>query len=239
MFRNVLQPDRQGLIVVFHSPCNPTFSYQVDGGKVTYIGQGDQHDAKFDYLEASTSLFENPVFQTFNKTYSGVPLKDDFCPYTLKIYPSQVTQDFYRTNKPITLTLVSALLWAFSSSIFLVYDVLVQRRQRRSDRKAKKSDAIVTSLFPSNVHQRLFAEGESDMMVLEAPSKKRLRSFLSTGNAEEDEQANDEDNAFVIYKRKPIADFFSDVTIMFADLCSFTAWSSTRQPSDVFMVRFC
>ena len=33
---------------------------------------------------------------------------------------------------------------------------------------------------------------------------------------------------------KPIADLFPETTIMFADISGFTAWSSTREPSQVF-----
>jgi class 3 adenylate cyclase len=33
---------------------------------------------------------------------------------------------------------------------------------------------------------------------------------------------------------KPIADLFPDTTIMFADIAGFTAWSSVREPSQVF-----
>lgn len=33
---------------------------------------------------------------------------------------------------------------------------------------------------------------------------------------------------------KPIAELFLDTTILFADIVGFTAWSSTREPSQVF-----
>jgi class 3 adenylate cyclase len=37
-----------------------------------------------------------------------------------------------------------------------------------------------------------------------------------------------------MYKTKPIADLFPETTILFADISGFTAWSSTREPTQVF-----
>ena len=34
----------------------------------------------------------------------------------------------------------------------------------------------------------------------------------------------------------PIADLFPDTTVMFADIVGFTAWSSMREPSQVFQL---
>jgi hypothetical protein len=35
---------------------------------------------------------------------------------------------------------------------------------------------------------------------------------------------------------KPIADLFKDCTVLFADIAGFTAWSSVREPSQVFVL---
>ena len=37
-------------------------------------------------------------------------------------------------------------------------------------------------------------------------------------------------------KSKPIADLFPEVTVMFADIAGFTAWSSAREPFQVFQL---
>jgi class 3 adenylate cyclase len=37
-----------------------------------------------------------------------------------------------------------------------------------------------------------------------------------------------------IFKSDPIAEFFTDTTIIFADIVGFTAWSSVREPKQVF-----
>jgi len=59
-----------------------------------------------------------------------------------------------------------------------------------------------------------------------------MRNFLSENSYAEEENLisgdieGDDD--------QPIADLFPDTTIMFADIAGFTAWSSTREPSQVF-----
>ena len=38
----------------------------------------------------------------------------------------------------------------------------------------------------------------------------------------------------VLFEGKPIADLFTETTVIFADIAGFTAWSSVREPSQVF-----
>jgi class 3 adenylate cyclase len=107
----------------------------------------------------------------------------------------------------------------FAVLMFLVYDRLVERRQAIVLKSANQSSAIVSSLFPKNVTDRLLN------MVLESNSrtmtaKTRLKSFL---NDFEDNQG-----------LQPIADLFPETTVLFADIAGFTAWSSTRDPTHVF-----
>lgn len=41
-------------------------------------------------------------------------------------------------------------------------------------------------------------------------------------------------NPDVIFNSKPIADLFTATTVLFADISGFTAWSSVREPAQVF-----
>ena len=59
-------------------------------------------------------------------------------------------------------------------------------------------------------------------MTLVAP-KSRIRSFLNAGS----DEANDD---------QPLADLFPNCTVCFADISGFTAWSSTREPAQVFLL---
>ena len=57
------------------------------------------------------------------------------------------------------------------------------------------------------------------------PTKNRLRSFLGDGKAI-DPLSNDGSS--------PIADLFPETTVLFSDISGFTAWSSVREPRQVF-----
>jgi class 3 adenylate cyclase len=42
------------------------------------------------------------------------------------------------------------------------------------------------------------------------------------------------DQRSIIQKTKPIADLFPNATVIFGDIVGFTAWSSVREPTQVF-----
>jgi class 3 adenylate cyclase len=108
---------------------------------------------------------------------------------------------------------------AFAVLMFLVYDRLVERRQAIVLKSANQSSAIVSSLFPRNVTDRLLDIG-SDSNKTSFTAKIRLKSFLN------DFQDNE--------GLQPIADLFPETTVLFADIAGFTAWSSARDPTHVF-----
>jgi class 3 adenylate cyclase len=98
---------------------------------------------------------------------------------------------------------------------------------------ALRTNAIVSSLFPSNVRDRILKDAEEQVereMNTKSSfvhAKHRLKSFLE----DEPDDARKSTDAF---STKPIADLFPETTLMFADLVGFTAWSSVREPSQVF-----
>jgi hypothetical protein len=100
----------------------------------------------------------------------------------------------------------------------------VERRQKRVLRSAAQSSAIVSSLFPSNVRDRLYATQERPKEAAFMEKKQKLRHYLAGMNVEMNETVEDSDE--YAYGSKPIADLFPQTTIMFADIAGFTAWSS-------------
>ena len=120
---------------------------------------------------------------------------------------------------------------------FFVYDIFVQKRNRKVVAVAAKTNEIVASLFPEAVRGRLFEDsnkkGSSKKNKTSAGANENddtmIKKFLSGG--ELDEQVYEEED--FMYKSRPIADLYPETTIMFADIAGFTAWSSTRDPAQV------
>ena len=223
-FRKILPPNVAGIHVVLENACDGFFTYDIRGDEAYVVGYGDHHEARFDDMK-KTGNFSTDVLK--DGTVDGVPVNQQGCPYTVHVYPSTEYYNDHITNQPVIITFAVAMVFVFTTLMFLVYDRLVERRQRLVLAKATQSTAIVSSLFPKNVRDRLLQtdieKGKSGNTLPLAPNH-RLKTFLN-GNDNENETG-----------AAPIADLFPNCTVFFADIAGFTAWSSTRDPAQVFIL---
>jgi class 3 adenylate cyclase len=218
-FKEILPPNVHGLVLVLDNGCDGTFTYRIDGLEVESIGFGDHHRKRFDDMERSTSLRQGLQIAAGTRLGLRLDYGDSECQYDLRVYPSLQFYDEFNTNTPILMTVAVALVFLFTALMFLVYDRLVERRQSLVLRKAEQSNAIVSSLFPKNVRDRMMQENSNEMA-----QNNRLKSFLKGDSKDEDKDL------------QPIADLFPHCTVLFADISGFTAWSSTREPAQVFIL---
>lgn len=223
--KDILPKGSDGVVIVFENPCNPTFTYQINGPSVVYLGTGDHHDSEYDHLEHSSALHDLRKFAIKESSYSGIPIADNVCPYTIRVFPSDTMKNHFVTDTPILLSVSAGALLLIFALIFFIYDKWVQRRQDIVTNDAAKSAAIVSSMFPKEIQQRMMEEQETANQNAFMSRNKRLKTFLNDGT---------EDSLGMA--ARPIADLFPHTTVIFADISGFTAWSSTRDPSQVFML---
>jgi class 3 adenylate cyclase len=225
-FVNILPENTNGIIVVLENTCDQKYTYQVNGPSVEYIGPGDQHDSVYDKFKMSTE--EGAYLQSDDDRKRDI---NGSCLYRIHVYPSADFESSFVTDKPAIYTAVLVLVFLFTSAVFLAYDCYVERRQRVVMDTAIASSAIVSSLFPKVVRDRLY-KGETKNESSghgKMAQKSILQNFMSDGRG--DRQITEVQQA-----SKPIADLFQDCTVLFADISGFTAWSSAREPSDVFVL---
>lgn len=102
----------------------------------------------------------------------GMKLNQDICAYKLSVYPSKELEDEYITWLPVLVTLAIAAVFVVTAIVFLIFNQYVEHRQAMVMNQAVKSTALVTSLFPEAVRDRLM---DGDFVS----GKSRLKSFLN------------------------------------------------------------
>jgi Adenylate and Guanylate cyclase catalytic domain len=216
---NVLSPGSNGVIIVVDSDCRDSFTYQIDGPEVTYLGVLDHHDTSYDDFVISTKVVDLHQYSFQQNVYTGAPQDTEFCQYSLRLYPSDDLKSEYTTNNALTFMLVTLVSFALLAIIFVTYDFKVERRQKKVLSSAVRSSEIVSSLFPTSVQDQLYPTV--------AENDKRSVPFWSSNEKHPEPTAKE-------IVEGPIAKLYPDTTVMFADIKGFTQWSASREPTDVF-----
>jgi signal transduction histidine kinase len=121
-----------GIFCVLENDYNQTLTYRVDGNEATFLGPGDLHDSKYDYLEYSEDVNEKlqELATIDRQSYRAVSVSTDFGRYRLRVYPTSETVAEYTTNEPIIYSVLIVCAFLFTSTVFLIYSILVERRQK-------------------------------------------------------------------------------------------------------------
>lgn len=217
VLRDVLPDDTNGIVCILKNNMGQTFSYEINGHEARYLGERDFHDRIYDKMFAHVSL----ALHT-HPNYTSTP---GHAQYELYIYPSATFELKYNTGSPELLAAIISVTFILVAGLFFVYDVIVQRRTDNLVSTAAQSNAIVSSIFPEHMMKRMMKENEQN----QAGGSGRRRSLKVFLNNENTKTFGMEDAS-----KKPLADLFLDTTVLMGDICGFTAWSSTREPFQVF-----
>lgn len=153
LIKNILPTSTDGVVVVFTNPCNPSFTYQVDGPHTKFLGRGDLHDTEYDDMAVCSKLFNLEGFRINDSRYTGPMLDKDFCPFSMHVYPSDEMKDAFVSVHPVSFAAGTAFIFIFTSIVFLIYDRSVERRQRKVVCTATLS-ATTAALLEEKVRER-------------------------------------------------------------------------------------
>eukprot|EP00980_Cylindrotheca_fusiformis_P027058 scaffold18572_cov129-Cylindrotheca_fusiformis.AAC.1 len=233
-FKRILTDGEFGTIVVVQSSCpnlrivdieqvggaaSSIVSYRIDGQNVEYLGDSDMHNPKYDDME------DGDIFVDLGIDESHLP--EDTCipTLTLHVYPSEDLEQSFQTPNVIIYTAVVVVIFIFTSLVFLLYDYFVRRRQMKVMERIVRQDKIVSNVFPTAIRDRLYK------------SQEKLKRDKIHRDIEQDFHESFQDLDFEggsnIYGSAPLADLFPSITVVFADIAGFTAWSSAREPGQL------
>jgi class 3 adenylate cyclase len=181
----------------------------------------------------------------------------------MSIYPSDTYWERYDSSRTIVFTVIIACVFLLTATVFLIYVHYVQRHQNKVTAAAVRTSAIVSSLFPENIRDRILKDAEDQAQrELDKNEPRNLLSHRRQSKSLSDFFDGEPESQTNGLDTKPIADLFPETTIMFADLVGacqgfcceclfvaklvfsntppsasptgFTAWSSVREPCQVF-----
>jgi class 3 adenylate cyclase len=136
------------------------------------------------------------------------------------------------TSNIIIVAVAAAAAFLVMGLTFYMYDRFVRMRNNKIVYAAARSNAIISSLFPKLVMDRLFAErDEKNARKDQKEQKTDFHSVMGSNMKELKDDRKDSD-----CKERPLADLYPETTILFADIVGFTAWSSVREPCQVFVL---
>lgn len=231
--------------------------------KAHFLGEGDLHDKKWDHMKKSSSvhhvyasgggveiaghhllrrLEEMGEGHTTHSTDNEENNDGVHIDYYIHIYPSDDFQACYLTNQPKIFSVAVSMVFLVTAFSFIVYDFLVERRQKKLLHDAERSGKVVASLFPAMVRDRLFdhtvnkdEERTTAKRSNFASSALKNSKFMVSHHNSQQSQSGDSES-YISGSSPPIADLYNNTTVLFADIAGFTAWSSEREPTQVFQL---
>ena len=215
-----LLPEQTELVhLVLDNNCGYTFTYKIRGATAILMGINEEvHETQFRNKMVSLNLISQPIVTSgaAGNATGGT------CEYTVRIYPTREMKKRYESSRPEHFSIIIAAIFLFVGVVFLIFVRFVQDRQEMVMATAIRTSAIVSSLFPANVRERIMKDAENQgrldagknrgLLRLRAGEisdpKSKLEMFLGEGEKETDGGfAEDGHDAFA---SKPIADLFPE-----------------------------
>jgi len=230
------------VVVVVDDQCGKVFTLLVKGSGSTFLGPNDLHDPNYDDMEYLIEFAKFAGYTGSSHEHDGNSKSGDYeltseelfadtanghCRFLLRVYPSTVLEESFSTNKSVVYTIVVAAFLFVVLAILITYDCMVIRKQRSLIDTATRSGAIVSSLFPKAVQEKLMEE---------AVGGRKERGGLRKRSSAVSDKVEEESNTTDLTTTRPLADLYLNTTILFADISGFTAWSSVREPAQVFVL---
>jgi hypothetical protein len=193
------------LMVEIRNTCQQAIVFEISGSNVQYVENNVPEKVREKDIIKSVDL----------STMTDKTKNPQACQYSMQIYGTQTANEENEENRHAKVAAIAiAAAFAFLSIAFIGYNNFVRNKFEQLRLKAERSNAIVESMFPEMVRDKILQD--------------EYERFTSAHNSSSGTSKQTKTT------RKPLADLFLETTVLYADIVGFTAWSSVREPFQVF-----
>ena len=250
-FNGIFEEGAGGFIIDLENTCDQSrHSFIInDDGEPRYLAKDYVHDPRYAHLSERQPFGDDAYEENSEDSDDdrrrlrhrtsrrrNLESEDDFavddryhnCGHFISVHASHEFIETFNTGDATLYTILVVSVFFFTGLVFLMYDVLVQLRQKKVMETAETTTAIVSSLFPAGFQERMMAEVKAkEIAKSKGNSQQAMVEFANHEHSDKDR--------FDIHKSSPsLASLFPEATIMFGDIVGFTSWSSARDPFMVF-----
>jgi hypothetical protein len=202
-WQDVMPEGTEPVILHLESSCGHQSIYQVAGSEVKLLSQ--EQDYAGDYRDMGIS-------SGFAKFANSPEIVDDaerssICLYTMTVYPTPALEQEFDSQRPLGLALAMVAVFLVTAMMFFFFDVVMTRQRNAVIKNAKKQNALVSSLFPKSIQDKMLQDAEESK--IENVGKAGIKNYLNESTFESG--AHDM-NPSILHKSKPIADLFPEST---------------------------
>lgn len=133
-------------------------------------------------------LLSTAQFDSHNVSYRAVEDQVNGFRYTLTVFPSGEFSSLNRSQKPLMYTAIAMAIFAVVSIAIICYDCKLRKQHVKVTNVAKRSNAVVASLFPSDVGKQLMKAAEARESLVRSPFLARDQAFSLLQNEMVDDQ---------------------------------------------------
>ena len=171
------------------------------------MDEGDKSELFYKDFEVHVDLTQH--------THPRYTELDGHCWYSMSVYPSDIFHDAYISFAPLYTTITLAVTFFLIVLVFFTYDKSVERRNTKLLQNAARSNAVVTSLFPGTLRDKIIKRESDNLQSGSRRTTQRMKSFLH-GNVDDD--AIEGGLAGSGSDVKPLAELFLSTTVFFGKL---------------------
>jgi class 3 adenylate cyclase len=263
--RRILHDDQPNVYVVIEQDesCGQAtaFTYDVDGETAIYLGQGELYDPQYGKAIATSSSFgKNFLGELCQITMTVYPSAEVYQTYGTDNNAAAI----WTAIVVLMILLAGVVFFSYDFAVIKRQQKTLETATKTNTILSSLYPAeVVDRLLGKNTNNKktISTEKEADggeevqhqRAAMPESTKFRLKNYLAEedgamgGGAsgqngasgidvEHDEKVREALAGIDMHETKPIAELFPNTTVMFADIAGFTAWSSVREPSQVFVL---